>query len=115
MTYKEKPIFRPVLEAHNEIIDKTHEILLDASETAANEMDMSGVAFVAGSLVIWMLELIEIDPKATSKLFEALSVMSDPSSSHTQKVAAEKRRLKACEQLYRSTDLQMATEGATKQ
>ena len=115
MTYKNKPIFRPSGDAYSEMIGKIYQILFAATETATKEIGCTGVSFVTGALSVWMFEMRDMDAKATSKLFKALSVLSDPSSTHNQKVAAERRRRQACEQLFRSTELQMATEDATEQ
>lgn len=102
-----KPIQRPDVETQDVLRHMIHGFLLDATERGAREIGMTGISFVLASMTIWAGELAELDRRALSKWFEALSVLYDPSSNDTQKAKAEKRRRAATEKLFAAVDLEM--------
>lgn len=114
MTYQNKPLYRPSGGDLDGIKNTIHDVLLAATETGCKAVGCTGASFVTSSIGIWMQELAEIDGKLTAKFFAALAVLADPSASHNQKVAAEKKRRSAMEKLMQSVNLDMAVDGEPK-
>ena len=84
-----------------------HGYLLDVTERGSKAVGCTGISFVIASMTIWASELAELDPRALSRMFDALSVLYDPSANDTQKAKAEKRRRAAVDKLFAALDLEI--------
>lgn len=108
-----KPIQRPDSATQDAMRQTIHGFLLEATERGSRATGMTGISFVLAGMTVWAGELAELDQRALSKWFEALSVLYDPSTNDTQKAKAEKRRRAAAKNLFTAVDLEMnETQGS---
>ncbi len=81
--------------------------LTTATISGAQAIGCTGASFVIIGISLWLEELNELDPRATSQMLSALSVIHDPKANLTQKARAERRRRAAVDKLFAAVDLTM--------
>lgn len=100
-----KTIRRPGVEEQISARATAHQVLLAATITACDELKCSGISFIIMGTNLWLMELAELDPRATIKMLDAMSVLIDPKASDTKKEWAEKKRKAAVDKLFAAADL----------
>ncbi|EEX09598.1 hypothetical protein SL1157_1640 [Ruegeria lacuscaerulensis ITI-1157] len=102
-----KPIIRPDKEAQDAARQVAYDYLTAATIGGAKAIGCTGASFVIIGISLWLAELDELDPRATSQMLHALSVLHDPKANPTQKARAERRRKAAVDKLFAAVDLMM--------
>ncbi len=108
-----KPVHTPD-EGQQALVRKiVHQHLMTCTAAGAQEIGCSGASFVMLGIAEWVSELAYLDPKATSQMLAALSVLYDPRSNEAQKRRAEEKRRSAVRKLHTAVDIDMATPGGS--
>lgn len=108
MTDPRKPILRASTAEMEHARRVAYAHLLAVTEEAAQALQCTGASFVIMGLGIWAGELAELDAKASAQMLRALADLYDPTTSHTKKMHAEKKRRAAVDRLLAAVDLSMA-------
>ena len=103
-----KPIQIPDEDHADMLRESIHDHLFEATHKCGQATGINGVCFVCIGIGVWGTEMYELNPKATSKFFEAMSVIFDPNSHPKQRARAEKKRASAVAAIYAAADLAMA-------
>lgn len=79
-----KPILRPDDREQDRIRKIAYQHLLKATDAGAQELGCTGATFVVLCMGLWIMELAEVDQKATASMLAALATLHDPAASKTK-------------------------------
>jgi hypothetical protein len=108
-----KKILRPETAAQDQMRDRALDHLLHITETASEDLGITGASFVVMGIAIWGGELSQLDQRAAAKMFQAIGTLYDPAATPRQKEVAEIKRKKAVDKLFAAIDLEMSKPEGT--
>lgn len=103
------PTKRLTADERDAVLGRVTEVLTDTVETGVQTIGTSGIDFVMLSMAVWWAELVDLDARATSAMFAALSIIADPQASTMDKIAAEQCRIDTARDLIKAAVLAEAT------
>ncbi len=108
-----KPVICPDKEAQDAMRQVAYKHLTTATQNGSQDLGCTGASFVIIGISLWLADLNELDPRATSQMLAALSAIYDPKANPAQKARAERRRKAAVDKLFAAVDRMMNSAEGT--